>query len=73
MNHPRFSISILMPSIKFSGPCSIKTTQQKVAITKKVSQRKMRKQSTFYFKSVPVSVPVSVRAEDFLRPEVPSH
>ena len=37
-NQPRFSTSILVPSRKFSGPCSIITTQQKVAIANKASQ-----------------------------------
>ncbi len=39
---PKFSISIFVPSMKFSGPCSIMTTQQKVAIVKKTSQSKKR-------------------------------
>jgi hypothetical protein len=43
VNHPRFSISILVPSMKFWGPCSITTTQQKVAIAKKLNQSTKRK------------------------------
>ena len=46
VNHPKFSISILAPSRKFSGPCSINTTQQKVAIAKKASQSTQRKYRT---------------------------
>jgi hypothetical protein len=43
VNHPRFSISIFVPSMKFSGPCSIRTTQQNVATAKKISQSTQRK------------------------------
>jgi hypothetical protein len=46
VNQPRFSNSILAPSMKFSGPCSMSTTQQNVAIAKKVSQSTQRKYRT---------------------------
>jgi hypothetical protein len=54
VNHPRFSISILAPSMKFSGPCSIRTTQQKVAIAKNASQSTKRKYRTrrYYLSAV---------------------
>jgi hypothetical protein len=46
VNHPRFSISILAPSMKFSGPCSMRTTQQNVVIAKNISQSTKRKYRT---------------------------
>jgi hypothetical protein len=46
VNHPKFSISILAPSRKFSGPCSINTTQQNVAIAKHANQNTQRKYHT---------------------------
>jgi hypothetical protein len=42
----RFSNSIAAPSAKFSGPCSINTTQQKVATTKNNSQTAQRNKRT---------------------------
>jgi hypothetical protein len=56
VNHPRFSISILAPSMKFSGPCSIRTTQQKVAIAKNVSQSTKRKYRTRRYYPSAVSI-----------------
>jgi hypothetical protein len=46
-SNPRFSSSILLPATKFSGPCSITTTQQNVAIVKKISQRIARTYRTW--------------------------
>jgi hypothetical protein len=39
----KFAASILHPSTKSSGPCSISTTQQKVAPRKTMDQAKRRK------------------------------
>jgi hypothetical protein len=39
----KFAASILHPSTKSSGPCSISTTQQKVAPRKTMDQAKSRK------------------------------
>ena len=39
----KFAASILHPSKKSSGPCSISTTQQKVAPRKTIDQAKRRK------------------------------
>jgi hypothetical protein len=41
-----FSNSIAAPSAQFSGPCSIKTIQQKVAATKSKSQSNQRTNRT---------------------------
>jgi hypothetical protein len=73
VNHPRFSISILAPSMKFSGPCSMRTTQQKVATAKNVIQSTKRKYRTRRYYPSAVSIarssgsrPSRTRRTDYL-------